>query len=96
VPNTHDINDSRAGSRLAIERTRVESSAIASLGYEAQRGILEIEFSSGMVYQYFDVPPDVYRQALAATSKGQWFNEAIRDRFAYAPAQPAQPRLTSV
>jgi hypothetical protein len=86
VQNPHDTNEPQPASCIAIERSRVESTAIASLGYEAQHQILEIEFSSGTVYQYFDVPPDVYGQFLTAGSKGVWFNQAIRSRFSYAAA----------
>lgn len=86
MPNPHNANDRHAEGGAAIERAPVESSAITSLGYDAQRQILEVEFSSGKVYQYFDVPPDVYGPFLSATSKGVWFNEAIRGRFNYAAA----------
>lgn len=75
-----------------IQRTRVDSTAIASVGYEPQNRLLEVEFSSGKVYRYFDVPHDAFRGLLAATSKGSWFNQAIRDRFSYALAQaPSAP-----
>jgi hypothetical protein len=36
-----------------MERMPVDSEALRSVGYEG--GTLEIEFSSGSVYQYFDV-----------------------------------------
>ena len=75
---------------MAIPRTRVDSTAIASLGYEAERQILEVEFSSGKVYRYFDVPPNVARHFWTATSKGVWFNRAIRDQFNYASKQGAR------
>ena len=37
-------------------REPVDSSVIASMGYAADRQILEIEFRTGDVYRYFDVP----------------------------------------
>lgn len=43
-----------------MERTYVESTNIASIGYE--QDTLELEFLSGGVYQYFDVPRHIYEE----------------------------------
>jgi hypothetical protein len=42
-----------------MERKAVESSNLASVGYDEHEEILEIEFQHGGVYQYFDVPKKV-------------------------------------
>jgi len=39
-----------------MKRQPVESSNLASVGYDAARQILEIEFNHGGIYQYYDVP----------------------------------------
>jgi hypothetical protein len=39
-----------------IPRMRVESSAIAAIGYSKRLHALEIEFRSGRIYRYLDVP----------------------------------------
>jgi hypothetical protein len=65
-----------------MQREAVVSSAVRSVGYED--GTLEIEFVSGRVYQYFDVPERLSRELIRATSIGTFFNERIRDRFRYA------------
>ena len=39
-----------------MERQYVSSSNIASIGYDPDNQVLEIEFLSGAVYQYYDVP----------------------------------------
>ncbi|MBA7540511.1 hypothetical protein ES705_32810 [subsurface metagenome] len=39
-----------------MKRKQVESSNLASVGYDADKKILEIEFNHGGVYQYFNVP----------------------------------------
>ena len=61
-----------------MERVRVESDAMASVGYDADRRVLEIEFTSGEVYRYFDVPPNLHAGLMAAGSHGQFFAEHIR------------------
>jgi len=60
------------------------SSVIRRFRYDAARRELTITFVSGKVYVYRDVPEAVVRQLTAAPSKGQFFNENIRDRYAYA------------
>lgn len=64
----------------AIERTPVRSSALRSVGYDQERRGLEIEFTSGAVYQYFDVPAEVYRGLMAAESHGRYFHQHVRDK----------------
>jgi len=64
-----------------MDRMPVESSVLVSAGYLPQRRTLEIEFRSGMLYQYFDVPPETYTGLLTAVSKGAYFNANIRNSF---------------
>ena len=61
-----------------MERSPVESSNLASVGYEADSCTLEIEFHSGGVYHYFGVPLDVYQGLMSASSKGQFFDRNIK------------------
>lgn len=64
-----------------VQLQRVVSSVLSAVGYEPKRKILEVEFRSGRLYQYFDVPPNVYEQLLAAPSLGSYFNKAIRPHY---------------
>jgi hypothetical protein len=67
-----------------IPRQPIASSAIASAGYCAERGILDIEFRRDRtLYRYFDVPPDISRQLLDAPSVGRCFLTSIRDRYQF-------------
>jgi hypothetical protein len=65
--------------RVAI----VESSTLATVAYDEDRELLQLGFRSGAVYRYFDVPAAVHRALLSAPSKGSYFNQAIRGRFAF-------------
>jgi hypothetical protein len=58
---------------------RVDSTSIASIGYE--RDVLEVQFRNGAVYRYHGVPRAVFARLLAAESKGRFFNRRIRDAF---------------
>jgi len=66
-----------------VHRLPVDSSAIASVGYDRDTCVLEIEFVEGDVYQYFAVPRRVHRELLAADSMGRYFQSQIRDRYGY-------------
>lgn len=67
-----------------MDRTPVASSNIASVGYEDSSQTLEVEFQSGAVYQYFDVPRGVFDGLIAAASKGGFLYEQIRGVYRYA------------
>ena len=64
-------------------RKSVDSTTMRSVGYEAKSRVLEIEFDSGAVYQYIGVPTRTHERLMAAESKGQYFNNEIRDLYPY-------------
>lgn len=66
-----------------MERQSLESSIIASVGYDPADRMLEIEFTSGTVYRYYAVPEEVYTSLLVAESAGRYFDAAIRDVYNY-------------
>jgi hypothetical protein len=72
-----------------MKPTAVESTTLAAVAYDADRELLQLEFRDRTVYQYFEVPVDVYKALLRAPSKGYYFNRAIRGQFAYAPGTAA-------
>jgi hypothetical protein len=64
-----------------IERRPMESSVLATAGYDARKRVLEIEFHSGAIYRYLGVPGEIYRRLLSAESKGHFFGANIRNKF---------------
>jgi hypothetical protein len=64
-----------------MKRTPVDSSAIAAIGYEPREEVLEIEFTSGAVYRYLDVPYAVYSELIEAESHGRAFAQLVRYRW---------------
>jgi hypothetical protein len=64
-----------------MERESVESSNIASLGYDAEASILEVEFHSGAVWQYYDVPENIYYDMKNFGSLGKFFNTNIKGQY---------------
>jgi len=66
-----------------MNRQPVTSSSIASVGYDASKLILEIEFRNGRVYQYFNVHEFLYQEFMSAESKGRFFNSNIKNSHGY-------------
>lgn len=66
-----------------MNRERVTSSNIFSVGYDAADRTLEVEFHGGSIYQYSDVPASVYQGLLDAPSKGSYFHAHIRTTYSY-------------
>lgn len=64
-----------------MQRIPVQSASLASVGYDPESRTLEIQFTSGKVYQYADVPPPVAEGLLTAPSKGRYFIGRIKDLF---------------
>lgn len=64
-----------------MRRRPVSSSAISSVGYDPKGKVLELEFASGGVYDYYEVPRKVYAALLVAESKGRFIAEEIRGRY---------------
>lgn len=69
-----------------MDRIPVSSSSISSVGYDSSSSVLEVEFANGSVYQYFGVPQNVFDDFMNASSKGQFFNFNIKDRYSTARA----------
>jgi KTSC domain len=66
-----------------MERTPVNSSNIAAIGYDEDTQILEIEFTDGSVYQYSGVPPSEHDGIMIADSKGKYLHANIKKRYSY-------------
>jgi KTSC domain len=66
-----------------MKRARVESSNIATVGYDEEQQILEIVFRDGRIYHYLEVPPERALSLLRAESKGRFLNSEIKPHFGY-------------
>jgi hypothetical protein len=64
-----------------VTRIPVRSSTLVSVGYDEQRQVLEIEFKRMAIYQYLSVPKALHEQLMAASSKGRFFDQRIREKF---------------
>jgi lysyl-tRNA synthetase class 2 len=60
-------------------RETLTSAVLRSAGWQA--GKLEVEFNTGQVWQYQDVPEGVFKELMNAASAGQYFQANIRNQF---------------
>jgi hypothetical protein len=67
--------------RTGLKRNPVISSSIASVGYDKKGMIMEVEFHNGAIFQYFDVPEDVYLGLVNAPSHGAYFMHEVKGKF---------------
>ena len=66
-----------------MDRTMVRSSDIRSIGYDKLATVLEVEFVSGGIYQYFNVPEYVHHALMNAPSHGKFLNNNIKYNYRY-------------
>lgn len=64
-----------------MERKKVSSSSIRSVGYDERNRVLEIEFSDGRVIQYAGVSAEVHRRLANAPSIVSYFRDNIEESF---------------
>ena len=50
---------------------------IQAVGYDPKTRILKVVFNSGRTYRYEGVPPKVYKELMAADSKGRYMRSEI-------------------
>ena len=59
------------------------SSVVAAMKYDPHRSILRIIFVSGIVYDYKNVPEEIYKAMKAASSKGTFLNKQIKGKYEF-------------
>jgi len=62
----------------------VQSSVMTFVKFDDEAGELDITFTSGKTYRYLQVPAEIYDGLLDAESKGEFFNDNIKDAFVYS------------
>ena len=75
-----------------MQREKVDSSSLSSVGYDAGSETLEVEFKNGGVYRYLEVPEDEWQSLQSAESKGSYLNTHIKPSYRYRKLAPARKR----
>jgi hypothetical protein len=64
-----------------MDRRNIESTMISSIGYDFSSSALEIEFKSGVVWQYYDFPESTWYEFDNAESHGKYFLSQIKGQY---------------
>ena len=63
-------------------------SPVQSIGYEAQAKILKVNYKSGSIYIYFEVPGQIFKTLLMTHNIGKYLNSHIRGNYHYQKFLP--------
>lgn len=63
---------------MGLKRVELKSSSLRKVGYDAERQVLEVEFSGGGRYRYQQVPGELVAALAAADSPGGFFNQVFK------------------
>lgn len=64
-----------------MDRKKVNSSRIRSVGYDERAQVLEIQFTNGEVLQYLRVSHETYRRLMAAPNAAAYFDDNIAEDY---------------
>ena len=64
-----------------MERKKVSSSSIRSVGYDERARLLEVEFSDGRVTQYSGVSAEIHRRMMSTPSIVSYFRDNVEESF---------------
>lgn len=64
-----------------MEMISIQSSAISAIGYDEPSGRMAVRFKQGRTYTYCRVPRSVFQAFLNASSKGEYYDRHIKDRY---------------
>jgi hypothetical protein len=65
-----------------MDRKKVSSSSIRSVGYDERNRVLEVEFSDGRITQFSGVSAEVHRRLMSAPSIVSYFRDNVEESFA--------------
>ena len=64
-----------------MDRKKVSSSSIRSIGYDERNRVLEVEFNDGRINQYSGVSAEVHRRLVSAPSIVSYFRDNVEESF---------------
>lgn len=62
----------------------VSSSTITRVGYDSSSMTLAVEFRNGSVYEYFEIPSNIFEDLVNAASVGRYLAQHIKGIYRYA------------
>ncbi len=79
-----------------MDREAVASTVLKSVGYDPDTRTLEIEFPSGRVYRYLEVPAEVHAWLMRSPGKGSLFRRMIDGKYTFERVDHLDPNAPSL
>ena len=64
-----------------MERKRINSGALRSVGYDPARNLLEVELATGEIVEYAAVGREIARRLMESQSAWSYYRDNIEDEF---------------
>ena len=68
------------GTKIIVD---IESSNLKRAQYDTESKLLEVEFKTGAIYEYEEVPHTIFTRMRMSESQGKYFNTEISRKFKY-------------
>lgn len=69
---------------VTTQKTFTDSTNVKQIRYSEEQKIMQVTFTSGTTYQYFDVSPRTWDAALQASSIGTFISNSIKGKYKYS------------
>lgn len=67
------------------------SNVVASANYDVETSTLRITFVSGLIYDYKQVPKEIYEAMMKSGSKGVYLNNNIKGKYDFQKILSSNP-----
>jgi hypothetical protein len=74
---------------MKIKMGSVESTYLASVGYDEKTSAMVVRFTDGAVIHYHKVSPRTYRAVVFAKSPGEKFTDLVCDKYDFTIVKQA-------
>jgi hypothetical protein len=59
------------------------STVISGMSHDAEKNTLRVEFVSGLIYEYLDVPEEIFIAMKTSGAKGIYLNKHIKGKYSF-------------
>jgi hypothetical protein len=64
-----------------MEMVPIDSDGVRAIGYDPATQTMHVEFETGALFEYYEVPPDVYQTFMASSAKGSFVSQVLEPGY---------------
>lgn len=61
-----------------LKRVPVQSRILKSIAYDEPLHVMEVEYQTGSIYRYYEIPVEVYKAMFSERSPGSFWNSFLK------------------